>query len=530
MLADVEQIEKESYRLLVESVRDYAIFMIDVNGYVVSWNKGAEQIKGYNASEIIGRHFSVFYVSAEEAEINLQKARELGRYEVEGWRIRKDGSKFWANVVLTALKDNRGNIVGFGKVTRDMTRRRKFEDEIRKLNKELEVRLKESENTTLDYKHAIEESCIVAVTDQKGIINYVNDNFCKISKYSRDELIGQDHRIINSGYHSKELIRDLWVTIANGRIWRGELKNKAKDGTFYWVDTTIVPFLDKKGKPYQYIAIRADITSRKLAEEQIIKNNEALEIQVKERTAELTEALERERELNEMKSRFVSMASHEFRTPLSAILSSVGLVDHYNTPEHDEKRRKHIERIKLSVKNLTDILNDFLSLDKLEQGKVEAKNLYFKVDEFMEDIIEEMDGMLKKKRQKILYMNNGADEVYLDEKVLRNVLLNLLSNAVKYSPEEMEIHIRVAMNDEKLSISIRDQGIGIPAEAQKNLFTKFFRARNASDIQGTGLGLNIVKKYVELLKGDISFISKENEGSTFTVEFPQFSNYPATPS
>lgn len=524
MIREVEQIDKESYRLLIESVRDYAIFMMDANGYVVSWNKGAEQIKGYTASEIIGKHFSIFYMSEDEAETNLQKARALGRLEVEGWRVRKDGSMFWANVVFTAMRDALGNILGFGKVTRDMTRRRKFEEEIRKLNKELEARLRESQNVALDYKHAIEESSIVAVTDQKGIINYVNDNFCKISKYAEEELIGQDHRIINSGYHPKELIRDLWVTIANGRIWRGELKNKAKDGTFYWVDTTIVPFLNEKGKPYQYMAIRADITARKLAEEQIIKINESLENKVRERTVELTEALERERALNEMKSRFVSMASHEFRTPLSAILSSVGLIDHYKAPEQDEKRRKHIERIKSSVRNLTDILNDFLSLDKLEQGKVEAKCTDFNLHEFMEDIIEEMDGPLKNKSQKIIYTSNGAAEVYQDKKVLKNVLLNLLSNAVKYSPEGKEIYVTVEMKDDKVSVSIRDQGIGIPDEAQQHLFSKFFRAHNANNIQGTGLGLNIVKKYVELLKGDIHFISKENEGSTFTVEFPGFVN------
>lgn len=519
MIKEVVQIEEESYRLLVESVKDYAIFIIDTNGYVISWNKGAEQIKGYKANEIIGRHFSVFYKRREDAERNLQKAREIGRFEDEGWRVRKDGSEFWANVVFTALKDERGNIVGFGKVTRDMTRRRMFEEEINNLNKELEARLKESRTETLDYKHAIEESSIVAITDQKGIINYANDNFCKISKYSRDELIGQDHRIINSGYHSKEFIRNLWVTIANGKIWKGELKNKAKDGSFYWVDTTIVPFLNEQGKPYQYMAIRADITKRKLAEENIIKMNEELEKTVRERTFELTEALEREKELNEMKSRFVSMASHEFRTPLSAILSSVGLVDHYKAPEQDEKRQKHIERIKSSVRNLTDILNDFLSLDQLEQGKIEVKSVRFNLHEFIEDTIEEMDGMLKKKRQKLVYRNEGPVEVYQDKKVLRNVLLNLISNAIKYSPEEKEIHVSVSEKNENVSITIKDHGIGIPLEAQKNLFSKFFRANNASNIQGTGLGLNIVKKYVELLKGEIRFSSQENEGSTFTVEF-----------
>ena len=264
MIKEYPQIDQVSYRLLVESVKDYAIFMIDPDGYIISWNKGAEQIKGYTESEIIGKHFSIFYTEEDlknqHHEQNLKMAKELGKVEDEGWRVRKDGSVFWANVVFTALKDSKGKLIGFGKVTRDMTRRRKAEEEIKRLNSELKVQLQRSKSEVLDYRHAIDESSIVAITDQKGIINYVNDNFCKISKYATEELIGQDHRIINSGYHSKEFFRDLWETITTGKVWRGELKNKAKDGSFYWVDTTIIPFLDENERPYQYLAIRSDIT------------------------------------------------------------------------------------------------------------------------------------------------------------------------------------------------------------------------------------------------------------------------------
>lgn len=518
-------IEQESFRLLVESINDYAIIILDPEGYVLSWNKGAEQIKGYTAGEITGRHFSVFFTDEEKAagepERNLQRTKETGRFEDEGWRVRKDGSRFWANVVYTALNDAEGRLMGVGKVTRDLTKRKAAEGEIQRLNAALTQQLQRTETEVGDYKHALDEAAIVAITNQKGIITHVNENFCTISKYAREELIGQDHRIINSGHHPKGFIRDLWVTIANGKIWRGELKNRAKDGSYYWVDTTIVPFLNDAGKPYQYLAIRSDITQRKAAEEQLRRANEELEGKVKERTYELTQALERERELNEMKSRFVSMASHEFRTPLSAILSSVSLIEHYAAPEQAQKREKHVERIKSSVKNLTNILDDFLSLEKLEQGRVDVHSTEFNLQGFVEDVIEEMDGMIKRKSQTVRSCFEGEPVVNQDKKILRNVLLNLLSNAVKYSPEEKAICVNAKAGDGEIKLSIRDEGIGIPQEAQQHLFGKFYRAGNAVNIQGTGLGLHIVKRYMELINGEISFMSKEGEGTTFTLRFPQ---------
>jgi len=389
-----------------------------------------------------------------------------------------------------------------------------------RLSRELESRLQKSLTETADYKHALDESCIVAITDQKGIIKHVNDNFCRISKYAREELLGQDHRIINSGYHPKNFIRDLWVTIANGNIWRGEFKNKAKDGSYYWVDTTIVPFLNEKGKPYQYLAIRSDITARKKAEEELIRVNEQLENKVRERTLELTLALEREKELNDMKSRFVSMASHEFRTPLSAILSSITLVEHYTGADQADKRAKHVERIKASVKNLTNILDEFLSLEKLEQGKVEIQPVVFDLKEAIEDAIGDIDSLAKRKGQHIEFRCEGETEVFQDRRILRNVMLNLLSNAVKYSREEGTIEVEAIADEREVRIAVKDHGIGIPEDAQQHLFEKFFRAPNAINIQGTGLGLNIVRRYMELLQGTITFTSRENEGTTFFLTIP----------
>jgi len=258
---------EERYRLLVEGVRDYANFLLDPDGCVASWNEGAGRIKGYKEEEIIGDHFSVVYTqedveSGRPAE-GLRAAVERGCFEQEGLRVRKDGSRFWADVVITALKDELGELRGFSHVTRDVTARKEAEEALRRSLKEL-----------ADLKLALDESAIVAITDVSGRITYVNDKFCEISRYEREELLGQDHRIINSDYHPKEFIEELWRTIERGEVWRGEIRDRAKDGRVYWVDTTVVPFLNERGKPYRYVAICNDITGRKEAEEALRASEE----------------------------------------------------------------------------------------------------------------------------------------------------------------------------------------------------------------------------------------------------------------
>lgn len=234
----------------------------------------------------------------------------------------------------------------------------------------------------------------------------------------------------------------------------------------------------------------------------------------------MLKALKKEKELSELKSRFVSMASHEFRTPLSTILSSANLIARLNEPGKEDKRLKNVERIKSSVKNLIDILNEFLSIGRLEEGALQMKKEVFDLMDFMETIIQELQHVQKPGQEVRLTSDQETIHVNLDKQFTRNVFLNLLSNALKYSPQHKPVDLMISTKDTSLTVKVMDQGIGIPEDEQQNLFNLFFRARNVTNIEGTGLGLPIVKKYIELMNGEITFESKLEQGSTFTITLP----------
>lgn len=287
-----------------------------------------------------------------------------------------------------------------------------------------------------------------------------------------------------------------------------EYRLRRYDGHYRWIQDV--------GKPTYadnvftgYIGSCTDIHDQRTMQEE-------LELLVGIRTKELSESLDREKEMSELKSRFVSMASHEFRTPLSVVLSSSALIQQY---EPNEKVQKHLARIKSSVANLTDILNDFLSLDKLEKGNVEIERDDFDLPRFLDEIVEDVL-TTRKKGQEVIITHEGKSGVCLDHKKLRYILVNLISNSIKYSPEDGMVAVKSQVDPEKITVTVSDSGIGIPEEEQKFMFNKFFRANNTGNIQGTGLGLTIAKRYVELMGGNISFVSKPGEGTIFTIALP----------
>jgi hypothetical protein len=364
--SDREELEQR-FGLLVGHVKDYAIFLIDPEGRVMSWNKGAEQIKGYTESEIIGQPISIFYTDEDnrlgEPFQNLQRALEQGRYESVGLRKRKDGSVFYADVVFTPIYDDKNTLKGFAKITRDISEQKKIEED-------------------------------------------------------------------------------------------------------------------------------------------------------------MMNTLRREKDLNEMKSRFVTIASHEFKTPLSVILSSVSLIEKYPDTDQQDKRLKHIHRIKSNVNNLKQILDDFLSLEKLEVGIIRNRPEETDLVQLTREAIQDLENSLKAGQQIDLHVEGTPRLIPVDIQLLRNILNNLLSNAIKYSPESSTVDCTLSYQRAMVEIQVRDRGIGIPAEEQVHLFERFFRASNSTGISGTGLGLSIVKRYLDLMGGQIHLSSIPGEGSTFTVMLP----------
>jgi len=376
----------------------------------------------------------------------------------------------------------------------------------------------------------------ILVVNASGVIIRINPSAEKLFGYATDELLGKKIEILVpkrfSGTHEGHRTKYSDNPHARSMGAGMELYGMKKDGTEIPVEISLSPYANEDGK--FTIAFIVDISHRKKAEEKMKNYSIELEQQVRNRTLILEEAidelektkkdlyasLEKERELNELKSRFVSMASHEFRTPLATIQSSLSLVKKYGEINDIEKQDKHIAKIKSSIGDLTDILNDFLSVSKLEEGKVENLCEEFNLRTFATEVISEMQSIAKTD-QRIVYTHNCSDVVSLDKRLLKNILFNLISNATKFSPESSDILVTIDETAQELLLTVKDSGIGISAADQEHLFERFFRGQNATHIQGTGLGLNIVAKYVELMNGSIELKSEENIGTAFIITLPK---------
>ncbi|WP_339703356.1 response regulator [Algoriphagus aquimarinus] len=356
------------------------------------------------------------------------------------------------------------------------------------LNEELERKVKQIS----DYKYALDESSIVAVTDQKGIIKEVNNNFCKISKYTREELIGQDHRMINSGYHTKEFMQDLWVTISSGKRWRGEVKNIAKDGTFYWLDTTIVPFLNESGIPYQYMAIRSEITQRKDVEDQLQAVNKELEA-------------------------FTYSVSHDLRAPLRAVNGYAQMLNDDYNPKLDAEAKRFIDNIKYNATKMGMLIDDLLAFSRLGRKEIQKSNI--DMNELTKEVLVDINKSIAHSAEiKIGNLHSAK----VDYSLMRQVMFNLISNAVKYSSKKEHPLVEIFSKEKngEIIFSVKDNGVGFDMHYADKLFGVFQRLHSQKDFEGTGVGLAIVQRIISKHDGKVWAEADLNNGASFYISLP----------
>jgi PAS domain S-box-containing protein len=514
--------------------------IIDIKGIILTVNPVIELLFGYKEEELIGKNVKILMGSEDSSKHDFYLERYLttgkkkiigiGR-EISG--MTKNHETIPLHLSINEIKKD-GNHIFVGTFV-DLSERNKKEIELEK---------------SRNYFKAIFDSSIesILIINKRGIIQMANQATSTIFGYDPEFLEGKNVSILMASHHAKQHDKYLENYLTTGikkiiGIGREE-EGQKKSGELFPLKLSVSEF-EVVDQVY-FMGIIHDLSEQKRAKQEILDLNQKLEEKVSDRTEELSSAVNqllstneklniemkerakieeelrsaysKEKELNELKSRFISMASHEFRTPLATILSSASIIGKYVLEDQQPKRDKHINRIKSTVKNLNNILEDFILLSKQEEGKVEKNIEEFDLYSAYKGVIDDMSGILKES-QKINYtFENTSLVVKMNKSSLKNILYNLFSNAIKYS--DNDIDFRAKYNNEKIEFQIQDYGIGIPWNDQEYLFQRFFRASNVINIQGTGLGLNIINQYLEMMNGSISFVSEPGQGSTFTVKIP----------
>ncbi len=503
---------EERFKLLVESVRDYAIFMLDPNGYVLTWNAGAERFKGYRPDEIIGQHFSTFY--PEEARQNrwpeheLEVAAKVGVFEDEGWRVRKDRSLFWANVVITALRDREGRLLGFAKVTRDLTQRRAHEEELRRS----EERFRLLVDGVAEYA--------IFMLDPNGNISTWNSGAQRIKGYTAEEIIGRHFSIfypqetVESGWPEHELL----VAAEKGSFvdtgWR-----LRKDGTTFWANVTITALRNETGQLLGYAKLTRDLTETRRAEAMELAGQQREEILDAERTARM--AAQR---ATRVKDEFLATLSHELRTPLSAILGWTQILLRAESSKGAEEHKRAIEVIDRNARAQVKLIDDLLDLSRIMAGKIRLDLHQISFTAVIQAAVDSARPAADTKGIRLqAILGASQDIVSADSARLQQVVWNLLTNAIKFTPKGGQVQVLLQRVNSHLELSVSDTGIGIPCSYLPHVFDRFSQKDSSTTraFGGLGLGLAICKQLVELHGGSIRAVSQgEGLGATFSVHLP----------
>ncbi|WP_144547133.1 PAS domain S-box protein [Bacillus sp. X1(2014)] len=455
------------------------VAITDPKGNIIFVNDKFEEISKYTKEEIIGQNHRILNSGYHSKEFfkDLWSTIQSGKI----WRgeIRnkaKDGSFYWVDTTIVPFLNKKGKPVQYIAIRSDISDRKKAEGH-----------LKETIKENIDIKFALDQSSIVAFTDAKGVITSVNEKFCEISKYSREEILGRDHNILNSGFHSKEFFKDLWKTIGSGNVWKGEIRNKAKDGTYYWVDTTIVPFLNDQGRPYQYLAIRNDITERKKTEEVLHRQDKLAAV-----------------------GQLAAGVAHEIRNPLT---SMKGYAEFLQLDEKDPERIEFLSIILDEIERVNTIVEDFMVLAKPKEVELEEKN----VVPVIKNVISLLEFEARKKNVRLTFdCNQEIIQIECDENRLKQVFLNFIKNGIEAMPNGGELHVKTIIHDNNVQISIQDTGVGISKEKLKKLGEPFYTTKK----NGNGLGLMVSFKIIESHNGKVFVESEPNKGTTFNILLP----------
>lgn len=482
---------EERYRIITENTRD-VIWLADLpTGRLTYVSPAALAVHGFSPEELVGRPLHDLMPAATRELFSHALPAQVAAYNAgdpgarhrtdEVTALHKDGRSIRIEVAVTLMPGGDGRAASLLGVTRDITQRHHAEAQLRKLSQTIE-----------------QAPLSVIITDLTGTIEYVNPTFCAVTGYTAAEVLGQNPRLLKSGSTPSEVYREMWRALRLGEVWSGELYNRKKTGEPFIENAVIAPLVDERGRATHYVAMKEDVTTQR-------------------RTIAL---LEKEREVSEMKSRFLSVTSHEFRTPMAAVVGSVELLANHLDRLGPEKRRELLDRITTSLHRMTDMLDDILLLNRIDAKRVEVQAAPHNLRPLVEGIVEEARAGDRSAHAIELQVEGDTQGIVTDPNLLQHILSNLLSNALRYSPAGKPVTVQLRVDPAGVRLAVADKGIGIPPGDLPRLFQPFERGSNVGNIKGTGLGLSIVKRMVELLGGTIAAEARPGGGTCFTVQFP----------
>ena len=530
-----QQIE-EQYRLLVESVQDYGIFLLDTAGYIQTWNPGAYRIKGYTSAEIIGQHFSVFYSQQEKDNgkpaRQLENALKLGRYEEEGWRIRKDQSRFWANVIITPVYNQQGQLTGFSKVTRDLTQRQQYENIL--LTSERQKREQAQLLLTIINNSPAGITLFEPILNEEGqLIDFrfkqTNRANAAAAGRSVEELTGQSLKVQFPQSQSQQFWQRLVACYQTG-MPQQLTENYTADGLSIWIDGAFVKqgedvlwvFQDVSALKQAQVALEEQLESLQKAKQQV--DIDLVRLKVAEQ--EVSRALDREREMNRLKSEFVNLVSHQFRTPMTSILLKAEALQRFSNRSSDpafaKKVTDYAQQVGQDIHRLNRLISEVLINERVQSGQVSIRRQPLNLVEFCLNLINQQC-QYETAYQRVNFQSAKKNiQVWADPILLEQVLENLMSNALKYSDDAKKpVEVLLAETPNECIVTVKDYGIGIPADDLKYVAKSFYRASNATHYPGTGLGLSLSYQLVKMHGGQLQIESQHNQYTVCTVSLPK---------